>query len=69
MALPEHLHILQSLELMSWTKGKSYFASGEQWAVSFVEYWNFVWWNMPNERGVQLNIEIFIDKFSDKNNL
>jgi hypothetical protein len=32
--------------------GKSYFASGERWAVSFLEYWNFVWWNMPYDHGV-----------------
>ena len=38
----------------------------ERWAVSFVEFWNFVWWNMPYDRGVELTFEIFIDKFIDK---
>ena len=41
----------------------------ERWAVSFLEYWNFVWWNMPYDRGVELTFEIFIDKFIDKKNL
>jgi hypothetical protein len=43
--------------------------SREPWAVSFLEYWNFVWWNMAYDRGVELTYEIFIDNFFDKKNL
>ena len=69
MASPEKEQWIATMREEYQSLGKSYFASSERWAVTFLLNWNFVKWNRPYDHGVELTFENFIDIFFDKKHL